>query len=272
MASRFWVGGTGTWDASDTTHWATSSNGAGGASVPGSSDSVTFDANSGGGTVTLGAAYNPAIENLTMGAFTGTLDFSVNNNNISVNGTTGFSISGSGVRTLNMGNGTWTIIGTQGSWLCGTTTNLTFNAGSSTIQWSSSNATGTRSFDSGGLTYNTVTIPALSASTYNVAHTILGGPTIATLNVNGPSLVTVGANTTITTLNLLGGSSSKTSFQSNSMTSRTITCTTVNASNSSFRYITFSGGDFVATNSWNQGNTSGINIISSTTRLSPGLG
>ena len=52
MASRFWVGGTGTWDASDTTHWATASNGAGGASVPGSSDAVTFDASSGGGTVT----------------------------------------------------------------------------------------------------------------------------------------------------------------------------------------------------------------------------
>ena len=41
VASRFWVGGTGTWDASDTTHWAATSGGAGGQSVPGSSDSVT---------------------------------------------------------------------------------------------------------------------------------------------------------------------------------------------------------------------------------------
>lgn len=54
MADRYWVGGSGTWDSSDTTNWSTSSGGAGGASVPGSSDNVFFDANSGTGTVTVG--------------------------------------------------------------------------------------------------------------------------------------------------------------------------------------------------------------------------
>lgn len=56
MANRFWRGGTGTWDASDTTHWSTSSGGGGGASVPTASDDVFFDANSFSGigqTVTL---------------------------------------------------------------------------------------------------------------------------------------------------------------------------------------------------------------------------
>lgn len=43
MASRFWVGGTGTWDAT-TTHWSATSGGSSGASAPGSSDSVFFDA------------------------------------------------------------------------------------------------------------------------------------------------------------------------------------------------------------------------------------
>src|SRR3990167_4016615 len=43
-ASRYWVGGTGNWDASDTAHWSVSSGGAGGASVPTSSDNVIFDA------------------------------------------------------------------------------------------------------------------------------------------------------------------------------------------------------------------------------------
>jgi hypothetical protein len=57
-ASRFWVGGTGNWDASDTTHWAASSGGGGGASVPGSGDTVTLDGSSGGGTVTVTAAVN----------------------------------------------------------------------------------------------------------------------------------------------------------------------------------------------------------------------
>lgn len=67
MASRYWVGDSGDW--SDTAHWATSSGGAPGASVPGGSDAfggfhcdddVFFDGNSfsGIGTVNLpGAAF-----------------------------------------------------------------------------------------------------------------------------------------------------------------------------------------------------------------------
>lgn len=46
MANRYWVGGTGNWDASTTTNWSASSGGLGGASVPTSSDAVIFDANS----------------------------------------------------------------------------------------------------------------------------------------------------------------------------------------------------------------------------------
>jgi hypothetical protein len=48
MALRYWVGAAGTWDASDTSHWAASSGGASGASVPTSIDGVAFDGNSGG--------------------------------------------------------------------------------------------------------------------------------------------------------------------------------------------------------------------------------
>ena len=47
MANRYWVGGTGTWSASNTTNWAATSGGAGGQSVPGPSDTVTFNAASG---------------------------------------------------------------------------------------------------------------------------------------------------------------------------------------------------------------------------------
>jgi hypothetical protein len=46
MADRYWVGGSGTWDASDTSHWSASSGGSSGASVPTASDAVIFDANS----------------------------------------------------------------------------------------------------------------------------------------------------------------------------------------------------------------------------------
>ena len=43
MANRYWVGGTGTWDTTTTTHWSATSGGASGASVPTAADSVYFD-------------------------------------------------------------------------------------------------------------------------------------------------------------------------------------------------------------------------------------
>ncbi len=42
-STRFWVGGTGDWDASTTEHWSETSGGPGGASVPAASDDVVFD-------------------------------------------------------------------------------------------------------------------------------------------------------------------------------------------------------------------------------------
>src|SRR3954454_24528451 len=53
MASRFWVGSSGTWDATSTTHWSATSGGAAGASAPTAADDVFIDANSGGGTITI---------------------------------------------------------------------------------------------------------------------------------------------------------------------------------------------------------------------------
>lgn len=75
--SRYWVGGTGTWDGTNTTNWASSSGGAGGASVPDSTKNVFFDANSGGGTVTLdynGSGTYPECANLICTGFTGSID------------------------------------------------------------------------------------------------------------------------------------------------------------------------------------------------------
>jgi len=46
MADRYWVGGAGTWDDLDTSHWSASSGGSSGASCPESGDDVFFDANS----------------------------------------------------------------------------------------------------------------------------------------------------------------------------------------------------------------------------------
>jgi hypothetical protein len=54
MANRYWVGGTGTWDALATGNWATTSGGAGTAPAPTSADSVFFTNLSGTGVITIG--------------------------------------------------------------------------------------------------------------------------------------------------------------------------------------------------------------------------
>jgi hypothetical protein len=71
MADRYWVGGTGTWDATVGTKWAATSGGAGGQTVPTSADNVFFDANSGAVTVTVSG--NRVCLTLNATAFTGTI-------------------------------------------------------------------------------------------------------------------------------------------------------------------------------------------------------
>jgi hypothetical protein len=98
MANRFWVGGTGDWDATAGSKWALTSGGAGGQAVPTSSDTVFFDANSGANTVTIGAGTS-ICSTLTMTGFTGTLAFGSNSINLAGTGTiytgaTTFSVSG----------------------------------------------------------------------------------------------------------------------------------------------------------------------------------
>lgn len=84
MANRYWVtGGDGNWNS--TTNWSTSSGGASGASVPGSSDAALLDANSGAGTVTLDIS--PDIQTLTCTGFTGTLAFGTNTISLNSTGT-----------------------------------------------------------------------------------------------------------------------------------------------------------------------------------------
>lgn len=67
MAEKYWVGGSGTWDNSTTTNWSNSNGGAGGASVPTSSDNANFTTSSGNGTVTIAstAACNNLVVNWT---------------------------------------------------------------------------------------------------------------------------------------------------------------------------------------------------------------
>ncbi len=83
MADRFWVGGSGSWDATSTTNWSATSGGAGGASAPTSADDVYFDANSNVGTgaftVTVtGTTASPALcRDFTASGLDGALTFTM---------------------------------------------------------------------------------------------------------------------------------------------------------------------------------------------------
>src|SRR6266581_3408260 len=67
--NRYWIGGTGSW--SQTGHWADSSGGVNGCSVPNSSNPVFFDSNSGGGNATI--SMNVAVTSLNTTGWTGTI-------------------------------------------------------------------------------------------------------------------------------------------------------------------------------------------------------
>lgn len=99
MANRFWVGGTGNLDGT-TSHWSTTTGGSSGASFPGTSDVAIFDANSGGGTITMTTDLNVSsfrFDGIGAGAFAGT--FITNGHNILFAATSTFSAG----MTLTMG-------------------------------------------------------------------------------------------------------------------------------------------------------------------------
>lgn len=255
MASRFWVGGTGNWDASTTTHWSATSGGAGGASVPTTSDAVTFNGSSGGGTVTGTATMN--MSTFTGDAFTGTF----NTNGQTLNCTT-FSITGTATRTFTLGASAINCT----VWTATTTTGLTFNSNTSTITMS-----GSGTFNGGGLTYATVIITGIT-------NTINGANTFTTLTRTGAANITstfeFGANQTISgTLTINGNSTiNRILVQSSTIsTSRTLTAATVSVSYADFRDITGAGAG-----SWNLsaitgksgdcGGNSGITFTTSATQ------
>lgn len=257
-AARFWVGGTGTWDGSATTHWSDTSGGASGQPVPGSGDTVTFDANSGGGTVTVNTTVT--VQSITNGAHTGTLDFSANNNNVTLSALTGFSGTGTGTRTLNLGNGIWTLTAGNGTtWNFGTTTNLTFNANSSTLRFTGS---GDQSFAHGNLTYSTIDIRTagdfLFSGTAITMATLLATPQPTTIRFTGSVTHTITNAFTLagTSSAPLGMTSTTGSNATVSISSGTATCDWCGISG-----LTFSGGaTFSASNSLNLSGNSGITI------------
>lgn len=262
MTAKFWVGGTGTWDNATTTNWALSTGGAGGAAVPVTGDTVTFDASSGGGVVSVSATISGlSLVTITTGAFTGTLSFSSGNPNLTLSGSPGLACNGSGTHTINLGSGTFTISNGGGALVDFTNVNLTLNAGTSNIVFSSSSPGNSRTLNGGSKTLATFTVNPDGGGLFDVR--ISGTPTFGTLTLNGPcSLWPVGSFTVSTSFNVNGTASNATVgvwyLEAGSATITLNGTATIN-----WAYIggnlTFTGSP-VANNSFNLGKTTGITV------------
>lgn len=123
MANRYWVGGTGSWNGSNTVNWSATSGGAGGASIPTAADDVFFNASSGTGTATVSASRVAKSINCT--GYTGTLDIS-SSSNLTLSGSATFSsgmtFTTTGISPIITFNATATLT-SAGKTLCGITVN-----------------------------------------------------------------------------------------------------------------------------------------------------
>lgn len=152
MASRYWVGGTASWDGTAGSKWALTSGGAGGQAVPTSSDDVFFDASSGANTVTI-ASGNTGAKSITCTGFTGTLA-----------GSSAISVSGSVLFVAGM---TVTYTGTLSIIASGTLTTASKTLSALTI-----NGSGITVVVSGNLIVSgtlTLTLGTLDCATNNPA-------------------------------------------------------------------------------------------------------
>jgi hypothetical protein len=100
MASRFWVGGTGSWITGDTTHWSATSGGSAGATVPTTADDVFFDSLSGlvNGTIITVDGTATANNVTIVGTAFKQIEFSFSAN-VTFNGN--LSVGGNTVRGVN---------------------------------------------------------------------------------------------------------------------------------------------------------------------------
>ncbi len=246
MASRFWVGWTWTWDASDTSHWSATSGGGSGASVPGSGDNATFNGSSGGGTVTVNT--NFSIVNFSLNGFTWTVDFSVNNNSPTMS-----TFGGGSAATIVLWSGTHTITGTWGfAW---STNSTTITAGTSTIKFTDTSNTAL-SFLGSGRTFNNLWFSRWASTATN---TISGANTYNDFKDDGTaahSIIFPASTTQTFTTFTVSGSGAGNEITINSSTTAIHTLTAPSKSNASpisCDYLNIQHSVTTQTNTWYAG-------------------
>ena len=199
----------------------------------GKSFSCPIEVDSYGGTVELADALNISSNTLTV--TNGTFD--TKNYNVTAGS---LSSSNSNVRAITLGSSTVTL-SASASVSCSTATNLTFNAGTSSIVCTVLTVT----FNGGGLTFYDVSFSSTSAGT----KTISGINTFNNFSVTEPSSagltqLVLSANQTITgTLTVAGVTAVRRIFvRSDTLgTTRTLTVGTLSATDCDFRDITIAG-------------------------------
>jgi len=176
-------------------------------------------------TVTLGDALNTSTRNVTVTSGT----FTTNNFSVTCSQ---FLSSGTLARTINLGSSTVTA---ASSFSAFDTTNLTFNAGTSQLNITSSIASLFAGSSAGsGLTFHNVSFTSAFAG---AVIPILGAQTFNNLTINAPSAdgftsITLGANQTVNgTLTCAGSSFARRVFIRSNMpgTVRTITAAAISA-------------------------------------------
>jgi hypothetical protein len=184
-----------------------------------------------GGSVELADALNVSAANLNV--VNGTFD--TKNFNVTAGE---LASSNSNVRTISLGSSTVTLISTA---TFTTSTNLTFNAGTSSIVCTSGAAT----FEGGGQIFYDVSF----TSPGTITHTINQSNTFNNLSITAPSSaglrqISVGANQTINgTLTVAGATAVRRIFVRSSLlgTPRTLTVNSLSATDCDFRDITIAG-------------------------------
>lgn len=239
-APCFWVGGTG--NLNDTAHWSNASGGsvstcaAAGGWPNSTSDTATFDASSGGGTVTRNV--NWTVQSINANAFTGTLGNAGDTASVQLDTWTN---TGSGTRTVNMGASTWTCgratVATC-TWSQIGATNLTFNANTSTLVHDGNLSGSSSTMNVGAFTYNVITFNAGAQGDRGVSFPA-SNITVATINIASPATIkwSNSTNTTVTNLNFTGGSLSSWTSLLTAAANNTYTITLANAATCNYCII-----------------------------------
>jgi len=227
MATYFWVGGSGTWDNSNSANWSLTTGGAGGAGVPNGTDTVNFDANSGTGTCTTSATaaasivtQNSATLALVLGAnLTISGRFTLTQGSVDLAGFTMSSLelhsNNTNVRSIAFGSGKIVVTGTGLNFYATTLTNLVLTgtpvvdltyAGASamTVRWGNSGGATTANVPTVNFTAGTYAL-SLAAFTLDLNFSgYAGAMTSASVGVYGSltlgSAMTVAASTVALTM------------------------------------------------------------------------